>query len=74
LLGKAEISATSEPVDYTRTRWAAEAAAGTMFDHVEALLTKESGTWVVKAWGIGGSTLAFPRWTHDAPPAIFPQR
>jgi hypothetical protein len=72
VLGKLEIRGTGEPVDYRPTRWSAEKDAGTMFDHVEALLTKVDGTWLVKAWAIGGRGVAYPRWAIDAPHAIFP--
>lgn len=65
------------PIDLGRTRYAEAAREGMMDgDTVHALLHRERGTWVVKAFAIGPTDVAWDGWDTEfgAPRALlFPQ-
>lgn len=74
LTGQIVLRATGKPVDYHGTEYQDWINEGAFDDHIDALLQKQSGKWVVKAHGIGSTDVEWLDWParFGAPAAVFP--
>ena len=74
LTGQIKIKGTNKPVDYRGTEYQKDIDEGIFDDHIDALLKKEGGRWVVKAHAIGSTDVAWWGWwdTFGAPRNLFP--